>query len=173
MENVEASSSSPKERTQLINQLRSNCEQLLIKYGRVEKVSKFTTSFQRLGRVLGLRQVPPETDSRKLEAELEIGGEKEKITISSTSEDPTISEFIRIRGEKHMDELFLSKAGAFILENWGMGESVYHEEHIIESPTFGESGTEREYPNPRQATMEEVGPYKSIVEAVLRNHPTA
>lgn len=173
MENLEDSHGSLKERTHLINQLRDNCEQLLIKYGKVEKVSKITTSLQKFGKVLGLRHVPPETSSKKFEAGLEIGGKNEKITVSSTLEDPTTSEFIKILGEKHMNELFLSKANALILENWGGGENVYSEEHLVEPTDSGRGGTEREYPNPRQATMEEIGPYKLIVDAILRNHPIA
>lgn len=173
MENIETGSGSLKEHMQLTNQLRDNCEQLLTKYGKVEKVSKFTTSFQRLGKVLGLRHIPPEASSKKFEVDLEIGGEKEEIIISSTSEDPTASEFIIIMGEKHMNELYLGRGGGLILENWGMGESVYNEEKILESPSFGRGGTGREYTNPRQASIEEIRPYKLIVDAVLRNYPIA
>lgn len=174
MENAEASSTSLKERMQLINQLRRNCEQLLIRYGKVERVGALATSFQRLGKALGLRRAPPETSSRKFEAELEIEGKPEKITISSTSEDPAASKYIQVMGERHMNELFLSKDDALILENWGMGEDVDRKELTIESSSSGEHGTEeqeREYPNPRQATIEEIRPCESIVDAILRDYP--
>lgn len=172
MENIDASSDDSKERRQLVSQLRDSCEQLLDRYGKVKKVGKATTSFQRLGKFLGLRHTPPVTSSKQFGVGLVINGKKEDISISSDSEDPATSEFIKVVGEKHMNELFLRKADALMLENWGMGESVHNEETIIlGTPSFGENGIETEYKNPRQATIEELAPYKTIIDVILQDHP--
>ncbi|MCJ7804536.1 hypothetical protein MUP35_02265 [Patescibacteria group bacterium] len=167
MENIEGNSNEQKEQ-QLRSQLRGECEQLLIKYGKTEISSVIASSFQKIGKFLGLRQTPPEVDLRTFKTKLKIKGEAEEILISSNTKSPITSEFIKIKGEKHINELYLSKDNnAFILENWGLGESIYEKREEVEL----NGNTEKITTNPRQASLEEVLPYKTIVDTILQNHP--
>lgn len=166
MENIEENPNEQKEQ-QSRSQLRGECEQLLIKYGKTEISSVITSSFQKIGRFLRLRQTSPEVGLRTFKTNLKIEEENEEILISSSAKNPTSSEFIKIKGGRYLNELYLSKNNAFILENWGLGESIYEKREEIEL----NGNSEKITTNPRQASLEEISPYKIIVDAILQNHP--
>ena len=154
-----------KERDKTISQLRDDCERLVDKYGKVKKGKGLLfVSLQKLGKALGLNKIISETTTTKEFTTLLKNEDKdETLTISSSSKNPKESEFIVIKGDKHMNELFLSKGDALILENWGMGENIHDPQPVIE-PADGNI-------NPYKASLEEIEPYRNIVDNILIKCP--
>jgi hypothetical protein len=132
------------ERNKLIIKMRESCDEILIKWGKVKKEKK---------KIFGIFPLSYKVNFFSINS----------INISSTSSNPKASEFIRVKVEKHIEELLLSHEDALIFEDWGMGENIYEEGIVTETD---EAGSEIKYPNPRLATLEEIEPYFFIINQI-------
>ncbi len=161
-----------KERDKTISKLREDCELLIDKYGKVKKGKGLLfVSLQKLGKTLGLNKTISGVKTK--EFSILLKKKDETLTISSSSENPKESEFIVIKGSKHMNELFLSKGDALILENWEMGESIHDPQYIMEPVVDNENVYNAfiERTNPYKAPLEEIEPYRNIVNNILIEYP--
>lgn len=92
------------------------------------------------------------------------------LRISANSRKPSKASVIRIKSERHMEELVLVKKDersyALVFEDWGMGEKpdeVVHLEELIENGKC--------YTNPRMASKDEFQNYKRAIDEILSSNP--
>ncbi|SRR5258708_26501086 len=150
------------ERDGLILVTRYSCEEIIRTKGKTKKGENKLLGVAK--KALGLKQIFRGTNTTQIfEVEIVEDGRPRQVSITSSSENPALSEFIKIKVSDCIQELVLSKDDALILEDWGMGENVYGEELTIET----NGSEEREYPNPRPATLEEIKPYVKLVSDIL------
>lgn len=158
-----------KERDRVIIKTRQQCEGLLDRYGKEEMgESRVFATVERLKRALtGQHSIPQPGSIKSFSIPVKIVDEERVINISSSSNDPKTSEFIRIKVDKTIEELLLSSEDALIFEDWGMGENIYEKEIIEEH----DGPQVREYTNPRLAPLEEIEPYAFTIDQIVLDKP--
>ena len=95
-----------------------------------------------------------------------------RLEINANNREHSKASVIRIKLEKHINELVLVKKEernkALIFEDWGMGERIDEVEHVVEYKSQHE---ERHYTNPRVASKYEFQNYKIAIDEILLSNP--
>jgi hypothetical protein len=153
------------ERSELIEHLNRDCVALLGMRGRVKKPER---SFSNVFRLLGekLRMNPPSMETRTvrtLTQGVTIKDQVWPIKITSSSEDPQLSEFIEIRIGDTVRVLYLGWDDALLLDDWKMGENIYEPETFDPEEHYGGEVADD---NPRPATYDEMLQFRMVIDLV-------
>lgn len=100
-----------------------------------------------------------------------------QLKISANNRKASKASIIRIKPERHMNELVLVKkdegSHALVFEDWGMGEKPDEVQHLVEYESYVgyKSYVERHYTNPRVASKDEFQSYKIAIDEILSSNP--
>lgn len=153
------------ERSELIDRLSKDCVALLGMHGRVKKPERsFSNIFRSLGEKLGMNPPSMETRTvRTMTQDVVINDQNWPIKITSSSEDPRLSEFIEIRIHEAVRVLYLGWDDAMLLDDWKMGENVYDPEIFDPEEYYGGEVAED---NPRPASFDEMQQFRMVIDLV-------
>lgn len=154
------------ERSQLIENLSKDCVALLGLRGGVEKPARsFSNMFRFLGEKLGVHPPSMKTRTvRTLTQDVTIKDQRWPIKITSSSEDPQLSEFIEIRIGEAVRVLYLGWDDALLLDDWKMGDENIYDPEIFDPEEY--YGGEEAHDNPRPAFFDEMLQFRKVIDSV-------
>lgn len=156
-----------KDRIEIITSMNKDCVFLLAFYGETKEPDRsLINSIRMFGERLGI--VAPSMKTRKTreyQHDVERRDQIWSISITSSSEDPQLSEFIEFRIGVDVRVMYLRWDDALILEDWKMGgENIYAPEMFDPDEYYGGELT---YDNPRRASLEELVEFRDILNLVM------